>query len=122
MGYIMSGGDWKEMLVAVQMGNLDLVKYHISEGIDVNYEHPELMTTALIESIQYDQLEIAEVLLEHGASPNQNAWLSRDNPLKIAKQQQKKGFIQLFKSYEKDQSFWSKIVNRITKGVDNPKK
>ncbi len=85
----MSGGDWKEMLVAVQMGNIDLVKYHVSEGIDVNYEHPELMTTALIESIQFDQIEIARFLLEHGADPSQNAWLSKDNPLSIAKQQQK---------------------------------
>lgn len=47
------------MLVAVQMGNIVLLKYHVSEGIDVNYEHPELMTTALIESIQFDQIEIA---------------------------------------------------------------
>ena len=109
----MSGGDWKEMLVAVQKGNIDLVKYHVSEGIDVNYEHPELMTTALIESIQFDQLEIARILLEHGADPKQNAWLSKDNPFTIAKQQQKIEFIQLFKPFQKHQSFWSKILNRI---------
>lgn len=109
----MSGGDWKEMLVAVQMGNIDLVKYHIDEGIDVNYEHPELMTTALIESIQFDQLEIASLLLEEGADQMQNAWLSKDNPLKIAKQQQKDDFIQLFKPYEKHQSLWSKVVSKV---------
>ena len=108
----MSGGDWKEMLVAVQMGNIDLVKYHVSEGIDVNYEHPELMTTALIESIQFDQIEIARFLLEHGADPSQNAWLSKDNPLKIAKQQKKEEFIRLFKPYQKYQSFWSKIIHK----------
>ena len=109
----MSGGDWKEMLVAVQMGNIDLVKYHISEGIDVNYEHPELMTTALIESIQFNQLEIARLLLEHGADPIQNAWLSKDNPLAIAKKYKKEAFIQLFKSSQKDQPFWSKIFNKF---------
>ena len=108
----MSGGDWKEMLVAVQAGNIDLVKYYISEGIDVNYEHPELMTTALIESVQFDQLEIARLLLKQGADPKQNAWLSKDNPLTIAKQQQKEAFIQLFKSSQKHQSFWSRIINR----------
>ena len=108
----MSGGDWKEMLVAVQMGNIDLVKYHVNEGIDVNYEHPELMTTALIESIQFDQIEIARFLLENGADPSQNAWLSKDNPLRIAKQQKKKEFIRLFKSSQKHQSFWSKIMNK----------
>ncbi len=107
----MSGGDWKEMLVAVQMGNIDLVKYHISEGIDVNYEHPELMTTALIESIQFDQLEIAQLLMDHGADPKQNAWLSKDNPLAMAKQQNKEAFISLFKSSQNNQSIWSKIFN-----------
>ena len=107
----MSGGDWKEMLVAVQAGDIDLVKYYISEGIDVNYEHPELMTTALIESVQFDRLEIAGLLLKNGADPKQNAWLSKDNPLSVAKQQQKEAFIQLFNSFQETQSFWSKIFN-----------
>ncbi len=109
----MSGGDWKEMLVAVQAGDIDLVKYYVSEGIDVNYEHPELMTTALIESVQFDQLEIARLLLEHGADPKQNAWLSKDNPISVAKQQQRKAFIQLFKFSQKRRSFWSKILSKI---------
>ena len=113
----MSGGDWKEMLVAVQKGNIELVNYYISEGIDVNYEHPELMTTALIESVQFDQLEIARLLMEHGADPSQNAWLSKDNPLTIANQQQKEAFIQLFKSSQKQPSFWSKIMNKFIKNV-----
>ena len=108
----MSGGDWKEMLVAVQMGNIDLVKYHVREGIDVNFEHPELMTTALIESIQYDRIEIARFLIESGADPSQNAWLSNDNPLRIAKQQKKEEFIRLFKPSEVHQSFWSKIMKK----------
>ena len=105
----MSGGDWKEMLVAVQDGNIGLVKYHINEGIDLNYEHPELMTTPLIECIQFDRLEIAGLLLENGADPNQNAWLSTDNPIKLAKQQKKKEFITLFKPYRKSSSFWTTL-------------
>ena len=95
------GGDWKEMLGAVQTGDIDLVKYHISEGIDLNYEHPELMTTPLTEWIQYNQLAIAELLLRNGADPTQNAWISSDNPIKIAKQQKKKECIKLFKAYRK---------------------
>ncbi len=95
----MSGGDWKEMLVAVQNGDFDLVKYHIEGGIDPNYEHPELMTTALIESVEYDQLEIAKFLLDHGADPRQNAWLSSDNPIKLAKRSGKREFVKLIKRY-----------------------
>ncbi|MEM9324552.1 MAG: ankyrin repeat domain-containing protein [Bacteroidota bacterium] len=95
----MSGGDWKEMLVAVQEGNLALVQYHIKNGVDPNYEHPELMTTPLIESVEYRQIEIAKYLLEHGADPMQCAWLSKDNPLSIAKRNGQKDFIRLLKAH-----------------------
>ena len=37
----MSGGDWKEMLVAVQKGDIDLVKYYGMEDIncDIDRDH-----------------------------------------------------------------------------------
>ena len=95
----MSGGDWKEMLVAVQNGNIDLVKYHLSNGIDINYEHPELLTTALIESITYGHFDLTKYLLENGADPAQKAWISSDTPLKAAKQKGDKATITLIKSY-----------------------
>lgn len=97
--HAMSGGDWKEMLVAVQSGDFELVKYHIQNGVDPNYEHPELLTNALIESVQYDHIDIARYLLENGANPKQNAWMSTDNPLSVAKAMKKKEFVRLFKSY-----------------------
>lgn len=103
----MSGGDWKEMLVAVQNGDFALVKYHIESGVDPNYEHPELMTTALIECVENDQLEIATYLLERGADPKISAWLSDDNPVKIAKRSGKQAFIKLFKTYmPRKKFFW----------------
>lgn len=102
----MSGGDWKEMLVAVQKGDFDLVKYHIESGVDPNYEHPELMTTALIECIENDRLEIAKYLLEHGANPKQNAWLSSDNPIKVAKGRGKQEFVKLMKEYAPGKKFF----------------
>lgn len=63
------GGDWKEMLYAAEQGDLELVKYHIQNGADPNYLHPEFLTTPLIESIRTGHLEIAEFLLENGANP-----------------------------------------------------
>lgn len=48
----MSAGDWKEMLYAISEGNEDLVRYHISEGINPDYQHPELLTAPLIMSIE----------------------------------------------------------------------
>ncbi|MEL7147089.1 MAG: ankyrin repeat domain-containing protein [Bacteroidota bacterium] len=105
----MSGGDWKEMLVAVQEGNIALVKYYLSEGIDPNYEHPELMTTALIECVNFDRYDIAELLLKNGANPTQNAWMSTDNPLRVAKSQRKKEMVKLLKSYLPKRSFLQKF-------------
>ena len=95
----MSGGDWKEMLVAVQNGDFELVKYHIQNGVDPNYEHPELLTNALIECVQYDRFQIAEFLLENGANPKQRAWMSTDSPLSVAKGMRKKAYVNLFKKY-----------------------
>ena len=108
----MSGGDWKEILVAVQDGDVSLVKYHLSKGVDPNYEHPELMTTALIESINFDRYEIAELLLESGADPTLNAWISSDNPLKIAKSQRKTAFVKLMKSYRPSKSLFARLFRK----------
>ncbi len=65
----MSGGDWKEMFLACQSGDLELVKLHIETGVDLNYKHPEFLTTALIESIRSKHREITEYLLDNGADP-----------------------------------------------------
>lgn len=108
----MSGGDWKEMLVAVQNGDAELVKYHIHNGVDPNYEHPELLTNALIESVQFNQFEIACYLLEHGANPKQNAWMSTDNALSVAKAMGKKEFVRLFKRYGTKKSWLQRFIER----------
>ena len=98
------------MLVAVQNGDLDLVKYHLNEGIDINYEHPELMTTALIESISYNHLAIASYLLDHGADPTQKAWISDDDPLKMAKEAGNPEMIKLIKGHlPRRKSFISRL-------------
>ena len=62
-----AGGNWKEMFHAAEKGDLELVRYHLSTGIDPNYQHPEYTTGALLESIRKGQLEVAELLLEKGA-------------------------------------------------------
>ncbi len=95
----MSGGDWKEMLVAVQDGDIKLVRYHIENGVDPNYEHPELMTTALIEAVSYDHVEIAVYLLSKGADPGQKAWLSKDSPMTLAKRAGNKELIEILKKH-----------------------
>ena len=82
----MAAGDWKEMLVAAQNGNLPLVRYHIRMGENPNYQHPEFLTTPLIEAATFGHKEIVEFLLENGANPKLKAGFSSDTALKMAKQ------------------------------------
>ncbi len=61
------GGDWKEMLKAAENGDIELVKIYIRMGVDINYVHPEELTTPLIESARNGHFEIVKLLLENGA-------------------------------------------------------
>lgn len=81
----MSGGDWKEMFGAVQTGDINLVAYYLKIGIDPNFQHPEFMASALVESIRFNQLEIAALLLAKGAHPKIKEDFGGDTPLKVAK-------------------------------------
>ena len=66
----MSGGDWKEMFNAGCVGDLELVKHHVKAGVDVNYAHPEFLSTPLVAAIIAKQEEVALYLIEHGALPD----------------------------------------------------
>jgi ankyrin repeat protein len=81
----MAAGDWKDLLKAAQSGDLNLVKYHIGNGVDPNYQHPEFLTTPLIESIEQQHLKVMTYLLENGADPRLNAGFSSDSPLSVAR-------------------------------------
>lgn len=48
------------------LGQMDVVKYLVEQGADINYEN-EFHRTALAESIILDNYDIAYYLLEHGA-------------------------------------------------------
>lgn len=100
------GGDWKDAFYAVQRGDLALVNYHISQGIDVDFQHMEAFSTLLLESITFNQLDIAELLLESGADPAKAEGYSGLTPLKLAKQKKNKDMVLLLKKYLPRRSFW----------------
>ena len=95
----MAAGDWKDLLNAVYDNDLDLVKYHVQGGVNLNYQHPEFLTTPLIESITSGRYEITKYLLENGADPSLSAGFSADSPLKVAKRTGNKALISLVKSF-----------------------
>lgn len=66
----MSAGDWKEMYQAATTGDLELVRYHIKNGVDPNYQHPEILSAPLVTAIIHGHSRVAEFLLQHGANPD----------------------------------------------------
>ena len=95
----MAAGDWKELFTASQKGDLELVKYHINMGENPNYQHPEFMCTPLIESIQYEQFEVAKFLLENGADPKIKEDFGNHTPLSMAKFTKNQRLIDLVKAH-----------------------
>lgn len=65
----MSGGNWKEMFDAAVAGDLGLVEYHVKCGVDVNYAHPEFLSTPLVAAVLARQEGVARYLLDSGANP-----------------------------------------------------
>ena len=82
----MSGGDWKEMFNAGCEGDLALVQHHVKSGIDVNYAHPEFLSTPLVAAILAGQEAVALYLLDHGANPALASEFDAATPLQAARQ------------------------------------
>ena len=93
------GGDQKALLIAAEAGDLATVKYYLRQGIDPNQEHPEAMTTPLMESVRSGQLLVVAYLLDHGADAKQPAGFEMITPLKLAQQTKQPAMIELLKQH-----------------------
>lgn len=81
----MSGGNWKEMYLAGCEGDLALVEYHVKAGADVNYAHPEFLSTPLVAAILAGQQAVALFLLDHGANPDLPSEFDAATPMQAAR-------------------------------------
>lgn len=63
----MSAGDWKDLYSAATKGDLELVKYHINQGVNQNYQHPEILSTPLVAAILSGHTDVAIFLINTGA-------------------------------------------------------
>ncbi len=81
----MPGGNWKEMFHAACEGDLGLVEHHVREGIDINYVHPEYLSTPLVASILAKQEAVALFLLAQGAKPDMHSEFDGVRPLQAAR-------------------------------------
>jgi ankyrin repeat protein len=93
----MSGGDWKDMYDAAVTGDLVRVQYHIEQGVNPNYQHPEVMCTPLVASLIHGHDEIALFLLHQGADPNLLSDYDGLTPLQAAQQFQREDMIALLR-------------------------
>ena len=81
----MSAGDWKDLYAAAVAGDLPRVEYHIRNGVNPNYQHPEILCTPLVASLVHGHPEIARFLLAHGADPNLLSEFDGLTPLQAAR-------------------------------------
>jgi ankyrin repeat protein len=81
-----SSGNWKELFTAACEGDLELVRYHVDHGVDVNYIHPEYFGTTLVACILAKQEEVALYLLQSGADPHLRSEFEGLTPIQAAKQ------------------------------------
>lgn len=84
----MDGGNWKELFNAACEGDIELVRYHVEHGVDVNYAHPEFLSTPLVACTLAGREQVALYLLESGADPNLLSEFDAMTPLQAAQQAQ----------------------------------
>lgn len=81
----MSGGDFKDMFGAAVRGDVELVRFHLAQGVDPDHVHPELQSTALVTCILAGQEGAARELLAHGADPLLESELDETTPVLAAR-------------------------------------
>lgn len=81
----MSHGDYKAFFAASCAGDVELVRHHLDAGVDVDFVHPELQSTALVAAIEEGRAEVAMLLLDRGASPVLRSPLEAMTPLQAAR-------------------------------------
>jgi ankyrin repeat protein len=72
------------MFLGVQTNDLKMVKYYLDEGVDVNYQHPEYMTSPLIEAIVNKYPAMVKLLIENGADVKLKEAYTQVTPLRAA--------------------------------------
>ena len=82
----MSEGNWKEMYLAACEGDIELVQYHVRQGVNLNYAHPEFFSTPLVACILARREAVAEFLIDSGASIHLPSEFDGLTPVQAARQ------------------------------------
>ncbi|WP_413557336.1 ankyrin repeat domain-containing protein [Bdellovibrio sp. HCB209] len=106
----MSAGDWKEMYRAAEEGDLELVRYHVSNGINPNYQHPEILSTPLVACVINGHIEIARYLLENGAQADLVSQFEEMTPWQAARHHKQAEIIEMIEARIGRQSWYQKVI------------
>ncbi|MFK8056544.1 MAG: ankyrin repeat domain-containing protein [Saprospiraceae bacterium] len=87
------------MFKAVQEGDIELVGFYLRSGVDPNYQHPEFMASALVESIRFNQLDIMKLILDAGGDPKIKEVWAGDTALSVATEKKNEKAIALLGLY-----------------------
>lgn len=108
-------GDYKQLYYASRDGDLEQVKLFLADH-DLNFLHPEFLTTPLHESMRNGHLAVSQFLLQQGANPNIREGYSDITPLRIAQAAGDQAAIDLLKAYgvEVEQSLSQRLRRRVS--------
>ena len=127
---ITTGGNWKEFWLAASQpngGDLALVEFHLENGVDPNYQHPEMESTALCESIRAGNIEIVDYLLKYknkttnqpAVDPTIPSAYENQTPLEIAMELQNHDIVDLILEALPEETFEEGKKSRRRDEMDN---
>lgn len=107
----MSAGDWKELFKAAATGDLSLVQYHIGNGVNPNYQHPEIHSLPLVAAICEGHIAVAKYLLANGADPHLTSEFDNLTAYEAAKRLKQKELMALMPPRDAKANWMQKIRN-----------
>jgi len=101
--------DWKRFIQACQEGDEALVRHYLDEGIDPDFQYPEVGTVAIVEAAFYGHTAIVRMLLDAGADPSIRQQLGGLNALEAARSQGHSGIVGMLREGGESGSFLSAL-------------
>mmetsp|Transcript_5931 Transcript_5931/g.9878 ORF Transcript_5931/g.9878 Transcript_5931/m.9878 type:complete len:324 (-) Transcript_5931:183-1154(-) len=75
---------WKDLLKACSQNNVEVVRYHLENNVDPNYQDPKYFTSPLFEAIHGGHWQVVSMLVDAGASLNGTEIRTGFTPLELA--------------------------------------
>ncbi len=106
-------GDWKRFIQACQEGDEALVRHYLDEGIDPDFQYPEVGTVALVEAAFYGHAAIVKMLLDAGADASIRQQLGGLSALEAAKHQGHSDIAMLLEKLVTAQPWYARVAQQI---------